>query len=116
MPFNYPRARRDESIVEDHFGHKVSDPYRWLENPDSEETKQFVKDQNDVTMPYIESYELRSQVRDRLTQLYNFKKFTCPDRQGIHPELLGQESYRTENQNALSRSLSLSLLGDRYYF
>ena len=61
----YPSVRRDESAVDDHYGQQVADPYRWLEDPDSEETGQFVKNQNAVTMPYLEGCEGRSKFHAR---------------------------------------------------
>lgn len=54
MSLVYPEARRDETVVDNYFGVDVKDPYRWLEDPDSSETKKFVDDQNNVTTPYIE--------------------------------------------------------------
>jgi prolyl oligopeptidase len=39
VPGDYPAARRDETVREDHFGRIIADPYRWLEDPDAEETK-----------------------------------------------------------------------------
>ncbi|CAG7818505.1 unnamed protein product, partial [Allacma fusca] len=43
LRIDYPIVRRDESIIDDYFGKKIADPYRWLENLDSEETRQFVE-------------------------------------------------------------------------
>ena len=52
-PWEYPEVRRDETVKEERAGTIISDPYRWLEDPDSEETKQFVEAQNNITMPYL---------------------------------------------------------------
>lgn len=51
--FNYPPAKRDTTIVDDYFGVKVNDPYRWLEDPDSSDTKTFVDSQNVVTKKFL---------------------------------------------------------------
>ena len=65
MADEYPAVRRDEDIVEDRYGQQVPDPYRWLEDPDSDETAQFVKDQNAVTMPYLAGCEARDKFHAR---------------------------------------------------
>ena len=62
---DYPEVRRDESVVEDHYGQQVVDPYRWLEDPDSEETVQFVKAQNALSRPFLESCPARNKFHDR---------------------------------------------------
>ena len=73
---NYPSVRRDENAGEDHFGKKVPDPYRWLEDPDCEETQAFVKAQNDISLPYLASCTARDKFHARLVALVQ-KKILC---------------------------------------
>lgn len=80
--FVYPKPRRDDSITEDHFGTSVSDPYRWMEDPDAEEVKQFVKEQNDVSLPFIQECPDRERITKDLTKLKDYPKFSVPSRHG----------------------------------
>jgi prolyl oligopeptidase len=79
----YPETKR-MNVVEDYFGTKVSDPYRWLENNDSPEVAAWVEAQNKFTFAYLEKIPYRRQVKDRLTKLFNYPKFTSPTRRGEH--------------------------------
>ncbi|OAD58944.1 Prolyl endopeptidase [Eufriesea mexicana] len=78
----YPEVYRDETIVDNYHGVEVADPYRWLEDPDSEKTKAFVDAQNAVTKPYLASCKVRQDIHDRLKQLWDFPKYSCPARHG----------------------------------
>lgn len=78
----YPDARRDESIVENLHGTIVSDPYRWLEDPFSQETKQFVDAENEISQSFLESNDEWKKINSNLTKLWNYPKHFVPSRHG----------------------------------
>jgi len=68
--------------VDDYHGTQVEDPYRWLEDPDSEVTKAWVDAQNKVTFDYLGEIPTREQIKQRLTQLWDYEKFGIPFKEG----------------------------------
>lgn len=81
LPLAYPETRQVEQI-DDYHGTKVSDPYRWLEDPDSEETKAWVEAQNKVTFGYLEEIQERQSINKRLEELWNYEKYGIPFKRG----------------------------------
>ena len=77
----YPAARKSEQVDEYH-GVKVVDPYRWLEDLDSEETRTWVEAENKLTFNFLESIPARTSIKDRLTKLWNYEKFGVPFKEG----------------------------------
>ncbi len=78
----YPEVHKDTTIVDDHFGTNVTDPYRWLENDTSAETADWVKRQNEVTHAYLDKIPYRGELAKRYVELYNFPKVTTPYKVG----------------------------------
>lgn len=78
----YPVARMDESVVDDYFGTKVADPYRWMEDDRSQETADWVKAENVVTQNYLAQIPFREQIKERLTTLFNYPKVGTPFKVG----------------------------------
>jgi len=66
--FVYPISRKGDQ-VDEYFGEKISDPYRWLEDDLSEETADWVKRQNKVTSDYLEKIPYRKELKESLTSL-----------------------------------------------
>jgi prolyl oligopeptidase len=79
----YPESKRGDT-VDDYFGTKVADPYRWLEGDAAvvPEVANWVEAQNKVTFAYLEQIPFRQKIKDRLTQLYNYPKYSAPTRRG----------------------------------
>ena len=77
----YPETQRTD-VVDDYFGTKVADPYRWLEDDNSEATAAWVKAQNAVTQDYLSQIPFRDAIRGRLTQLWNYPKEGIPAKHG----------------------------------
>jgi len=78
---SYPETKRGD-VVDNYFGTKVPDPYRWLENNDSPEVAKWVEDENKVTFAYLDKIPYREALKDRLTKLLNYPKFGAPTRRG----------------------------------
>lgn len=77
----YPRTRKVDH-VDTYHGIKIPDPYRWLEDDNSQETAKWVEEQNKVTFGYLERIPYRSKIKDRLQALYNYPKYYQPIRRG----------------------------------
>ena len=76
----YPKAERDETVVDDYFGTKVADPYRWLENDTSAETNAWVEAERALTNEYLSHIPLRAKLKDRLTQIADYEKYGVPSK------------------------------------
>jgi prolyl oligopeptidase len=73
----YPETQKTD-VVDNYFGVQVADPYRWLEDDQSEEVAHWVKTQNDVTFNYLNRIPFREAIKDRLTNLWNFTTIYSP--------------------------------------
>jgi prolyl oligopeptidase len=79
---NYPATRRDATVVDDLWGTRVADPYRWLESDTSAETAAWVKAQNGVTDAFLAKIPFRKDLAKRYEELYNFPKVGAPFKVG----------------------------------
>jgi len=130
MSLKYPSVRRGD-FTETLHGVKVDDPYRWLEDVDSEETKKFVEEQNDISRPYLESCVARKYFEDQLTEIYDHPKYSCPSKRGSRYfysynsglqnqsvvyklDTLDGEAVEYLNPNALAEDGTVSLSGSSF--
>ncbi|HKQ47288.1 MAG TPA: prolyl oligopeptidase family serine peptidase [Phycisphaerae bacterium] len=80
-PLDYPKAKKVDQ-VDDYHGTKVADPYRWLEDDNSAETKAWVEAENKVTFGYLEQIPARGKIKSRLTKLWDYEKYGVPFKEG----------------------------------
>ncbi|MFP4081911.1 MAG: prolyl oligopeptidase family serine peptidase [Candidatus Aminicenantes bacterium] len=77
----YPKTKKVD-VVDDYFGTKVADPYRWLEDEQSEEVAEWIEEQNQLTFSYLESIPFREELLQRVTEVYNYPRYSSPLRAG----------------------------------
>lgn len=80
-PLSYPATKKVDQ-VDDYFGTKVADPYRWLEYDTAADVKEWVTEQNKVTFGFLEKIPFRKKIHDRLTEIFNYPKYSSPFRAG----------------------------------
>jgi len=78
---DYPEARRGD-VVDDYHGTMVADPYRWMEDLDSEETRAWIEAQVELFNDYISKVPERDRIEDRLTALWDYEKYGVPFEEG----------------------------------
>jgi prolyl oligopeptidase len=96
----YPDTRKD-TVVDNYFGTDVPDPYRWLEDDRSEETKAWVVAENKVTNDYISKIPFREAFRTRLEKIWNYEKVGTPNKHGDY--LYFYKNDGLQNQSVLYR-------------
>ena len=107
-PLHYPIARKSDQS-DTYFGTTVADPYRWLENTDSPETKQWIEAENALTFQYLASIPERASIKDQLTRVWNYPKYNVPVKRG-------KDYFFTENsglQNQAVLYVQHGLKGER---
>ncbi|RPI99884.1 MAG: S9 family peptidase, partial [Candidatus Aminicenantes bacterium] len=77
----YPETKTVDQ-VDDYFGTKVADPYRWLEDDNAEEVKAWVQAENAVTFGYLDTIPFRPRIKARLTEIFNYPRYSSPFRVG----------------------------------
>ncbi len=80
-PLNYPPSPKMEQ-TDNYHGTVVKDPYRWLEDTDSQETQAWIKAQNQVTFSYLQAIPSREKIKQRLTKLWDYEKYGIPFQEG----------------------------------
>jgi prolyl oligopeptidase len=79
---NYPPSHPDPTVVDIYHGQPVPDPYRWLEDLDSERTRAWIEAQNQLTFDYLQRIPARQRLLERLRQLWNYEKYSQPFKEG----------------------------------
>jgi prolyl oligopeptidase len=101
----YPASRKT-SQVDDYHGKRVADPYRWLENDTSAETRAWVQAENKVTFDYLGKIPYREGFRKRIEAVYNYPKYSTPFRKGDY--FYFYKNNGLQNQSVLYRLKGLS--------
>ena len=101
----YPESKKVEH-TDTYFGVKVADPYRWLEEDASKpEVARWVEAQNKVTFAYLDRIPYRAQLKERLTKLYNYARYTAPYRRGEYYFFSKNDGLQNQNVVYIQRGL-----------
>lgn len=101
----YPETKKTD-VTDNYHGTPVADPYRWLEDDNSEETKAWVQQQNKVTNDYLATIPYRDKVKKRLEELWNYPKYGSPSKKGDYYYFSKNDGL--QNQSVIYRQKGLN--------
>lgn len=81
MKLDYPETKKVDE-VDNYFGTDVPDPYRWLEDDMSEETKSWVTTQNELTFGFLDKIPFRAEINQKLSDMWNYERVSSPFKEG----------------------------------
>ena len=100
MSVTYPITKKVDT-TDTYFDEQIQDPYRWLEDDHSEETKAWVKAQNEVTFGYLEKIPFRNALKERMEKLWNYERISAPFKEGKYTYFYKNNGL--QNQSVLYR-------------
>jgi len=101
----YPKTTKIP-VIDTLFGTAVTDNYRWLEDDRSAETEDWVQAENKVTFDYLSKIPYRKQLKDRLTELWNYEKVGTPYKEGAY-------TYFSKNNGLQNQSVVYRKKGEK---
>ena len=101
----YPKPKTVDQI-DDYHGVKVADPYRWLEDTDSADTRTWIEEENKITFHYLDQIPYRKAIHDRLMKLWNYERYGVPEQDG--GRYFYQHNTGLQNQSVLLVADSLT--------
>lgn len=109
----YPKPRRVDQVDVFH-GVKVADPYRWMEESDTPEWNEWIAAQNKITDAYIKSVPQRAAIKEKLTAMWNYERFSAPSKiaDGFY---LYSKNDGLQNQSVIYRARSIDDPGEVFF-
>jgi prolyl oligopeptidase len=101
----YPTTRKVDTVT-NYFGSMIADPYRWLEDDNSAETKEWVDAQNKVTFDYLGNIPFRDKVKARLSEMWNYPRIGSPSKEGAFYYFFKNDGL--QNQSIMYRQKGLN--------
>ena len=111
--YDYPKPNRGDQ-VDDYNGVKVADPYRWMEQTDSAETKAWIEAENKLTNSYLATIPQRETLKKRLTELLNYERISAPEKitDGFY---IFSKNDGLQNQSVLYKATSINDPGTVFF-
>lgn len=111
--FNYPKPHRADQFDTYH-GVKVHDPYRWMEDTESAETRAWIEAENKITFDYLGKIPQREAIKNRLTEIWNYERYSAPSKiaDGFY---IYSKNDGLQNQSILYRASSIDDPGTVFF-
>lgn len=106
----YPETKKGD-VVDTLHGQAIADPYRWLENDTSAETGEWVKQQNEVTEGYFSKIPFRNDIKNRLTEIWDYPKYSVPFKKGDRYFYFKNDGMQNQSVLYVQESLDASAAG-----
>ena len=103
MTVKYPETKKVDT-ADVYFEDKVADPYRWLEDDQSDETAAWVKAQNEVTFGYLNQIPLQETIKEKMEKMWNYERISAPSKEGKF--IYFYKNNGLQNQSVLYRKAS----------
>ncbi len=110
--YDYPKPRRGDQ-VDDYSGTKVADPYRWMEQTDSTETRAWIDAENKLTDSYLATIPQREKIKNRLTEIWNYERYSAPSK--VANYYIYSKNDGLQNQSVLYKASSIDDPGSVFF-
>ncbi|MEO8649344.1 MAG: prolyl oligopeptidase family serine peptidase, partial [Acidobacteriota bacterium] len=103
--FEYPKPRRGEQVDNFH-GTQVADPYRWMEDTSSADTRAWIESENKITDAYLATIPQRERIKQRLTELWNYERYSSPSKIGDYYIYTKNDGLQNQSVWYITKSLT----------